>query len=203
MNGLYGLKAWFTRMLTPVLNLAVRLGLSPNWLTALGVAGAGLAAWAVLNLNAWLVALGLVIRLAGANLDGAVARARGLGSRSGFWINELGDRASDLIVMAALVQLAVRESAGSFVWWHFAALVFANLPTAVSIWGYLQGKPRLNGGPVGKTERCALAVLAIATIQFGLSTEVALDAFAAVIIFGSLLTATLRYARLRRIAVSR
>lgn len=51
--------------------------------------------------------LALVVRLGGANLDGAVARARGV-SRWGFVLNEIGDHTSDFLAFAGLADLAAR-----------------------------------------------------------------------------------------------
>ena len=211
MTGLYALKAWFTRLLAPALKLAVRLKLSPNWLTLLGVAGAGLAAWALgqdasglqstAQLMAPIVLLGLVVRLAGANLDGAVARARGLqGSTSGFWINELGDRASDLIVMVAMAGLAPSLlSDGALGVVRIAAVVAANLPTLVSVVGHFRVGTRINGGPVGKTERCALVALAAFALAWGSPASSVLALFYWLIILGSVLTALLRLRQISRL----
>jgi CDP-diacylglycerol--glycerol-3-phosphate 3-phosphatidyltransferase len=70
---------------------------SPDVFTAAGVVSAAAAAVAV-ALGCWpLAALFLALRLAGANLDGAVARARGVSRPWGFVVNEIGDRASDLL----------------------------------------------------------------------------------------------------------
>lgn len=44
----------------------------------------------------------LATRLAGANLDGALARTRGVSRPWGAVLNELGERAGDLVVMVAL-----------------------------------------------------------------------------------------------------
>ena len=47
--------------------------------------------------RAWpLALLFLAVRLGGANLDGAVARARGVSRPWGFVLNEVGDPVSDL-----------------------------------------------------------------------------------------------------------
>ena len=84
MNGLYALKPWFTRRLTPILDTAVAHNVSPDVFTAAGVVAAGAAGVAV-AFGCWpLAALFLVLRLAGANLDGAVARARGVSRPWGF-----------------------------------------------------------------------------------------------------------------------
>jgi hypothetical protein len=43
MIGLYALKPWYTRMLTPILNTAVAQKVSPDVFTAAGVVAAGAA----------------------------------------------------------------------------------------------------------------------------------------------------------------
>lgn len=171
MRGLYALKPWYTARLSAAVALASRRRLSPDLFTALGVAGAGAAAVAIAA--GWWPAAGILLagRLAGANLDGAVARARGVSSPWGFVLNEIGDRAGDALMFAGLVGLAVthepRPSTVGVGSVHVSALVLvlvaagaATLPTFASLASAAAGGPRLNGGPVGKTERCALAVLA-------------------------------------------
>ena len=108
MNGLYALKPWFTRRLTPILDTAVAHHVSPDVFTAAGVAAAG-AAGVAIAFGCWpLAALFLVLRLAGANLDGAVARARGVSRPWGFVLNEIGDRTSDMLAFAGLAVFAAR-----------------------------------------------------------------------------------------------
>ena len=197
MKGLYALKGWFTGILSPLLRLAVRWNISPNWLTSLGVAGAILAAWSFGAQLPWLVLFGLVMRLGGANLDGAVARARGIAnSKSGFWINELGDRLSDFIVLAAPIIMAVAFSTRFLA---LLALLAATLPTLVSVRGYLRKAVRLNGGPLGKTERCLLVFLSSLAMQLGVSSETAISTLSWLIILGSIYTAIVRTRQLRKL----
>lgn len=196
MPSLYALKPWYTRRLRVLVDGAVARGTSPDVFTVLGVASAALAGVAV-ALGWWVAALVLLAgRLAGANLDGAVARARGVQRPWGFVLNELGDRASDLLVLAGLAVLAVRTGGDAVLGltplaWVLVATVAATLPTFVSLAGAGAGAPRLNGGPLGKTERCALAV--VATALPGL-----LVAVAVLLVVGSLLTAVVRGRRLHR-----
>jgi len=158
-SGLYVAKAWYTARLSGIVTAAVGRQVSPDVFTWLGVI-AGLAAAGVLALSAarphplWALAMtvALAARLAGANLDGAVARARGVSRPVGFVLNEVGDRTSDLAVMLVLAHLA-----GG--WWGLIGLTGSTLPTFASLSVAGAGGPRINGGPVGKTERCALLVL--------------------------------------------
>jgi CDP-diacylglycerol--glycerol-3-phosphate 3-phosphatidyltransferase len=188
VRGLYALKPWYARRLRLVVEGAVGRGVSPDTFTLVGVlaaAAAGVAIWR----GAWpAAAVLLAARLAGANLDGAVARRRGVARPWGFVLNEVGDRLADLLMFGGLYALASRV-AGS--WTDPAALAVvvaalaATLPTAASLAAAGAGGTRHNGGPVGKTERCALAV--VATAWPGL-----LPGVSAVIALGSLLTAAVR-----------
>jgi len=137
VRGLYALKPWYTDRLSRIVLLADRRSISPDAFTAVGVAGAagaGLALW-----QGWYVAAGLMlaVRLAGANLDGAVARARGVSRSWGFVLNEIGDRVSDLLMFAGLVALAHRTAGPDdrllVVGAVLAAALAANLPTLASL----------------------------------------------------------------------
>lgn len=183
MNGLYALKPWYASRLSGVRGALVRREVSPDTLTAAGVlsaAGAG-AAVALLPagpLAALPVAVLLAARLAFANLDGALARETGRTTRRGAVLNELGDRAADLVVLAGFLALAP-------LWLVAVAGLSATLPSWVSLAGAAAGAPRRNGGPVGKTERCLLVVVAAAT---GWAVPVLV-----VIAAGSALTAAVRF----------
>ncbi|WP_329023622.1 CDP-alcohol phosphatidyltransferase family protein [Streptomyces sp. NBC_00690] len=181
MNGLYSLKPWYAARLSGVRGALARRDVSPDALTAAGVvsaAGAAAAlAWLPAPLAAVPVALLLAARLAFANLDGALARDTGRTTRRGALLNELGDRAADLVVLAGFLVLAP-------LWLVAITALAATLPSWVSLAGAAAGAPRRNGGPMGKTERCLLVLVAAAT---GWAVPVL-----AVIAVGSLLTAVLR-----------
>jgi CDP-diacylglycerol--glycerol-3-phosphate 3-phosphatidyltransferase len=191
MSGLYGLKPWFTRRLTPIVNAAVARKISPDVFTAAGVVAAA-AAGTVVALGWWpLAALFLVLRLAGANLDGAVARARGVSRPWGFVVNEIGDRTSDLLTFAGLAVWAARQHGPGlqFLSWPvimvLVAAVAATLPTFASLAAAGAGATRRNGGPLGKTERCLFVLLATAF-------PVILPVVATQLVNGSLITTVLR-----------
>jgi CDP-diacylglycerol---glycerol-3-phosphate 3-phosphatidyltransferase len=189
--GLYALKPWFTRRLAPVVDIAVARRISPDAFTAAGVLAAALAACAV-AVGWWpLAAVFLVLRLAGANLDGAVARARGVTRPWGFVVNEIGDRAADLLVFGGLAVWAARQHGPGFDWLSWPVLqvlgaaLAATLPTFASLAAAAAGVPRRNGGPLGKTERCLFVVLATAF-------PVVMPILLAQLVNGSILTAVLR-----------
>ena len=202
--GLYAAKDWFSRVLNPVVRVAVRFKLSADLFTFVGMAGAVLAAWGIVILDPALTLLGLVIRLAGANLDGSVARARDLKNPLGFFANELGDRISDFTVMLAFVLVAMFTLNEWAVNLTLLAAVTASFPTVVSLLGYraqkragLSQPARINGGPFGKTERCAAAFLAVLGYRVAVpfsdaALVVTLWVFASLVILGSLLTAWMR-----------
>ncbi|MFB7165524.1 hypothetical protein [Streptomyces sp. NPDC056242] len=160
MNGLYALKPWYADRLSGLRRALASRQVSPDALTAAGVvcaAGAAAAlAWLPAPSAALPVAVLLAGRLAFANLDGALARDTGRTTRRGALLNELGDRAADLLVIAGFLPLAP-------LWLVAAAAFAATLPSWVSLAGAAAGAPRRNGGPVGKTERCLLAVVAAAS----------------------------------------
>ena len=70
-----------------------------------------------------------------------------------------------------------------------ASALAATLPSWVALAGAAAGLPRIQGGPVGKTERCLLLAL-MAFLGFPV-------AFLTVLAAGSALTAAVRLARLR------
>ncbi|WP_244897751.1 CDP-alcohol phosphatidyltransferase family protein [Mycobacterium alsense] len=196
-QGLYALKPWYTRRLTPIVDVAVVRGISPDLFTAGGVLAAG-AAGAAVALGWWpLAALFLALRLAGANLDGAVARARAVSRPWGFVVNEIGDRASDLLTFAGLAVWAARQRGPGLHWQSWpvimvlVAALAATLPTFASLAAAAAGATRRNGGPLGKTERCLFVVAATAF-------PVILPVVATQLVNGSLITAALRLRAARR-----
>ncbi|MFI6881224.1 CDP-alcohol phosphatidyltransferase family protein [Streptomyces sp. NPDC050400] len=181
MNGLYSLKPWYANRLAGVRAGCAARGVSPDTLTWAGVVCGGAAGAALAFLPAPLAALPVAVlvaaRLAFANLDGALARDTGRTTRRGAVLNELGDRAADLALLAGFLTVAP-------LWLVATAALAATLPSWVALAGAAAGAPRRNGGPAGKTERCALAVLAAASGWYVLVL--------AVIAAGSAVTAAVR-----------
>jgi CDP-diacylglycerol---glycerol-3-phosphate 3-phosphatidyltransferase len=189
-SGLYSFKPWYAGVLAPLRKRLVAARVSPNVITIAGIAsgcGAG-AAIALLRpgpLAGLTVAALLAARLACANLDGGVARDTGRSTPFGSVLNELGDRAAELAVLGGCLAIAPA-------WLVLAAALGATLPSWVALAAAAAGLPRIQGGPVGKTERCLLLALLAGT---GLVT-----AFLAFLAIGSALTALVRLARLARLA---
>jgi CDP-diacylglycerol--glycerol-3-phosphate 3-phosphatidyltransferase len=190
-TGLYALKPWFTGRLTFVVNAAVARQMSPDTFTVAGVVAAGAAGVAV-AFGCWpLAAVFMVLRLAGANLDGAVARARGVSRPWGFVVNEIGDRTSDLLAFGGLAVWAAQQHGSGLNWLSWPVLLIvvaalaATLPTFASLAAAGAGAPRRNGGPLGKTERCLFVVLAAAF-------PIVMPLLVISLVIGSLITAALR-----------
>jgi phosphatidylglycerophosphate synthase len=160
MMGLYSLKPWFATKLTMVRRVLIEHDVSPNTISVFGIVFAAVAGVSLALLPAPIAALPvlvfLVLRLAAANLDGSVARETGKQTRWGSVLNEVGDRAADLLLLAGLLpHLPLALALG--------LLLAASGPSWISLAGAAAGLPRLNGGPMGKTDRCLLLVLAAAT----------------------------------------
>ena len=187
-TGLYALKPWYAGRLAPVRRRLVAAGVSPNVITVTGIACGGGAGAALALLRPGLpagitVAAVLAARLACANLDGGVARDGGRATPLGAVLNELGDRLAELAALAGCLAIAPA-------WLVCAAALAATLPSWVALAGASAGLGRVQGGPVGKTERCLLLALLAGT---GLVVV-----FLAIIAVGSAVTAIVRLARLAR-----
>src|SRR3954447_1717888 len=190
MTGLYALKPWYAARLARPRTLLAERGVSPTTVSWAGVCFAATAGGVLATRPAgWVtgaaVAALLALRLACANLDGGLARATGRTSPHGAIVNELSDRAADLVALAGLSTVADPTLVA-------LAALGATLPSWVSLAGASAGFGRLQGGPVGKTERCALLVVAACVGHA--------DAVAAVIAIGGLATAVLRLAKLHTIS---
>jgi len=189
MNGLYALKPWYATRLGGVRRVLVERRVSPTAVTAAGVVF-GAATGAVLFFlspgpaTATIVGILLAGRLACANLDGGVARESGRANRFGAVVNELGDRLGELAAIAGLAAMAPPGLV-------LAAAFAASTPSWVSLAGAAAGALRLNGGPAGKTERCAVLVV-IAATGWAVPLLVVIGA-------GSAATVVYRLVRLRRL----
>jgi CDP-diacylglycerol--glycerol-3-phosphate 3-phosphatidyltransferase len=195
VRGLYAAKPWFTRQLNRIVTAAVARGWSPDAFTVAGILFAAVAAVGLI-VGLWpIVLVGLVGRMAGANLDGAVARARGVSRPVGFVLNEIGDRVSDLLPLAALAYLAFHSGSLVALALGLIALTAASWPTFISLAIAGAGGRRINGGPFGKTERALVVLVAAVALTYlpaAITPSVTLSITSLVIIAGSILTAITR-----------
>jgi phosphatidylglycerophosphate synthase len=188
-HGLYALKPWYADRLAGVRRRLAASDVAPGTVTAAGVGFGALAGLALAivphpPVAAVLVGALLALRLAAANLDGALARETGTATRWGAVVNELGDRAAELAVLAGCFALAPA-------WLVLLAMLTASAPSWVALAGAAAGAPRTNGGPVGKTERCLLLVVLAAVPSHA-------GVVLAVLAAGSAVTAALRLRTLQR-----
>ncbi len=97
------MRAWFKNILDPVGMFLNRLGLAPNTLTLLGMAGTFLAAL-LLARGQFLVG-GLLLLIMGPidALDGTMARLRGERSDFGAFVDSVTDRYSELFIYFGLL----------------------------------------------------------------------------------------------------
>ncbi|GAB4504159.1 MAG: CDP-alcohol phosphatidyltransferase family protein [Anaerolineales bacterium] len=96
------LRVWFKWFLDPVGRFLLRMGLTPNMMTGLGLAGNFLGAYFLsqgkLQLGGWLVAIMTPIDA----LDGTMARLRGDASDFGAFVDSVSDRYAELAILGGL-----------------------------------------------------------------------------------------------------
>ena len=137
---------------TPAARVLCAVGVSPNMLTAAGLAVAGASAYLVTE--KMLLAAGIVLLASGLfdMLDGAVARLSGRESPFGALLDSTADRVAEIGMFAALAILFVREGETIGV-----ALCFAAMGGSVTV-SYLRARGEAlgvsaRGGVMTRPER--------------------------------------------------
>ena len=107
------IRGLWDKVMTPVGNALGRSGLTPNFVTALGVGVQVVVAYFVLTGK--LVTAGLVAIVAALldTVDGAIARARGLGTKFGAFLDSTTDRIADALVLLSIAWLYLAPSSSS------------------------------------------------------------------------------------------
>jgi len=97
------MRALFRGILEPIAAFLNRLGLMPNTMTIIGLAGNVLGAY--LLARGEMTLGGVVILLMGPidALDGTMARLRGMAGQFGAFVDSVTDRYSELVIMAGLL----------------------------------------------------------------------------------------------------
>ena len=149
----YDLKPAFQRMLTPLMQRLRNAGVTPNALTWLAIVlsgGLGYAFVLGLTNRYWFFAVagGLLVRMALNALDGMMARTFNLTSKGGAVLNELGDVASDALVMWPLALVP-----GVHVGWVGALLWLTAVNEFAGVMGACVSGERRYEGPMGKSDR--------------------------------------------------
>jgi CDP-diacylglycerol--glycerol-3-phosphate 3-phosphatidyltransferase len=185
------------KVLAPVVTRLLRAGITADVITVLGTLGAiggalGLIATGHLFWGAVTVTVFVLLDM----LDGALARARGGGSRYGAVLDSTGDRAADAAIFGALV------------WWFAGAggnrlLVLLALLCLVLALLTSYVKARAEGvglsADVGIVERTERLILVLAGTGFaGLGVPYALHVALALLVVGSAVTVAQRLLLVRR-----
>lgn len=200
---LYILKPRFQMALSGVETRLVERGVHADWLTVGAVAAAGLGA--ALHCLGWTngsPVLGLMpvlalVRLALNALDGQVARRSGTARPWGAILNELGDRVSDVLLLAPLALVGpVAPRLG------LVALTVMLLASLAGVLAQAIGAARLTTGVFAKADRMvALALLYTLALVTGASWP--LTALFGMILVGSLVTLAQRLTRLHALTEGR
>ena len=166
---LYGLKPRFQDLLRPIARGLARGGVTANQVTLAAATGSvaigGLlclperAPVLFLVLAAW-----LVVRLALNAIDGMLAREFGQQSRLGGYLNELGDIVSDAALLLPFSFVAPFSPPAVL-----AVIFLALLSEYAGVMGPLVGAARHYDGPLGKSDRAAIAGALALWIGLGLS----------------------------------
>lgn len=149
----YDLKPRFVALLTPLVDLCARRGVTPNGLTllalVLSIAGGGVL-WFFPAAPAALAGAGLVllVRMALNAMDGALARRTGQSSRSGEVFNEMGDVVADAALYAPLLVVST-----AFRLLLFAFVLLTGWSELAGVLPKVAGGARRYDGPLGKSDR--------------------------------------------------
>lgn len=161
------------RLVNPIGRGLARIGVTPTWLTLIGLGVTVIGA--VLVAREAFVA-GALVALTGAaldGLDGSVARARGSASLSGALLDSVADRMGETAMWAGLA-FALSDSA------RLSLLCVLSLGASLLV-SYVRGKAESlgadgRGGIMGRAERIILMTLGLLFIEY---VEVMLWAMAA------------------------
>lgn len=187
-------RQWMVWVLAPVERLLLRSGVSPDHLNALGLVGGvtgGLAfARGGLVCAAWLVAAGGICDI----LDGRVARARGMASVSGAFLDSTLDRFSETATLFGVAWYF--RGSDALMLWTLIALSGSMLVSYAKARGEVSGFGDV-GGLMQRAERITVLVVGAAadaslTARMGWASGAVLAAAVVVIGVGSLGTAMYR-----------
>ena len=152
MISMYKIKPRFQQLLKPLLNMLYEAGFTANgitWMAILLSTVIGVMFWFFPNGHMlWILAVGLLVRMALNALDGMMAKTYNMTSVSGEILNELGDVVSDIVMFFPLIKLTGVD----FRW----VLFFIFLSTLNEFTGILTKAAtgaRRYDGPMGKSDR--------------------------------------------------
>ncbi|HEY7592959.1 MAG TPA: CDP-alcohol phosphatidyltransferase family protein [Actinophytocola sp.] len=192
-------RASVSRVTDPIGEWLVRLGLTPNAMTLIGTAGAvGFALWAFPTghlLAGTFTVWGFVMLDL---LDGAMARAKGGGTKFGAVLDSTCDRIADGALMAAIAwyafEIAERRTLAA------AALICLVLGQVIS---YIKARAEASGlsANVGLVERAERLIIAlVGTGLQGMGVPYAVDIALWLLVAGSVITVVQRLVAVRQSA---
>ena len=194
-------RASVSRVTDPIGAVLVRVGLTPNGMTLIGTAGAiGGALWLFptghLVAGTFVVWGAVMLDL----LDGAMARAKGGGTKFGGVLDSTCDRLADGALMAAIAwyafEVAGRSQLGA------AALICLVLGQVIS---YIKARAEASGlsANVGLVERAERLIIAlVGTGLQGFGVPYAVDVALWLLVVGSVITVVQRLVAVRRSALA-
>ena len=117
------LRLWFKWVLDPLGRFFLRLGLTPNMVTALGLIGNTIGAFYLARGELLTGGIFVAIMTPVDALDGTMARLRGEASDWGAYVDSISDRYSELIIYAGLLYhfLVLGETTGGMLVFAAAA----------------------------------------------------------------------------------
>lgn len=104
------LRLWFKWFLDPVGGFLNRLGLRPNTMTLLGLAGNALGAFFLSQGNMLLGGLLVLLMTPIDALDGTMARLRGEASDFGAFVDSVSDRYAELLILGGVLYHFVQQN---------------------------------------------------------------------------------------------
>lgn len=195
-------RALFTRLLTPVARLLLRLGVSPDVVTLVGTLGVAVGALALYP-GGHLLAGTLVITafVFADTVDGIMARTSGRSSSWGAYLDSTLDRVGDAAVFGGLV-LWFTGGGGD----RLAAVLALACLTLGSIVSYAKARAEglgmtANVGIAERADRLVAVLAATGLVGLGLP-DVVLTIVLAALALASLITVVQRVLEVRRQAVA-
>lgn len=150
----------FEQRLVPVGSRVAASGVTANQVTLLGLILSGWAAFAIAT-GAFLAAVGLLVASAACDVvDGSIAKAEGLLTQRGAFLDSVADRLSDALVFGGLTWFYLSREAGSFV------MVPVSVGFLALIVSYQRARAEgvgvsLRGGIMERAERIVLVCFAL------------------------------------------
>lgn len=156
MISVYKLKPKFQQLITPILTLLYRLGVTANQITIIAIIFSfliGIGFWFASDISILFLFLpvGLFIRMVLNALDGMMARKYNQASKLGEILNEMGDIVSDIVIFFPLIKFH-----SDHIYLIVIFIVLSIINEFAGVLGKVIGNDRRYDGPMGKSDRALL-----------------------------------------------